>query len=123
MAWTCSPFVRRRMGGSEAIRLGEGPPILHAESYRSDGHHVAELSAGYRSEEEVERWRALDPIDAFTMACVATGVLTPADVARLTEFARVTVQDALTFARASRAMTWEDLSSMAATYPAFEAGR
>lgn len=106
-----------------AIRLGEGPRILHAECYRFDGHHVAELSPGYRSQEEVARWRALDPIDAFTSACVATGVLTPADVARLTEDASVTVEDALTFARAGRAPTWEDLSSMAATYPAFEARR
>lgn len=103
-----------------AIRRGEGPRILHAECYRFDGHHVAELSPGYRSEEEVARWRALDPIDAFTGACVAAGVLTQDGVARLTEEARVTVEDALTFAREGRAPTWNDLSSMAGTYPAFE---
>lgn len=45
-------------------RGGEGPSFLECETYRFVGHHTAEatMGLGYRSEEEIERWRARDPL-------------------------------------------------------------
>jgi TPP-dependent pyruvate/acetoin dehydrogenase alpha subunit len=42
-------------------RRGEGPSLIEALTYRVAGHLVAD-PAGYRSSEEVEAWRARDPI-------------------------------------------------------------
>lgn len=52
----------------ERARSGEGPSLIEATTYRLHGHTESEknfLAAEYRSEDEVEAWRAKDPISAF----------------------------------------------------------
>ncbi len=46
-------------------RSGGGPTFLEFSTYRYEGHHTFELTAGlrYRSEDEVAAWRARDPVD------------------------------------------------------------
>jgi TPP-dependent pyruvate/acetoin dehydrogenase alpha subunit len=46
-------------------RSGGGPTLLEFSTYRYHGHHTFELKSRltYRSEEEVARWRARDPLD------------------------------------------------------------
>ncbi len=48
----------------DAARAGGGPAFLECETYRFVGHHTAEatMGLGYRSDEEIERWRARDPL-------------------------------------------------------------
>ena len=54
--------------GAEAIRLcreGRGPGFIEAQTYRYSGHFSAEakvLSTPYRTDEEIQAWRAKDPI-------------------------------------------------------------
>lgn len=45
-------------------RAGEGPTFLEFTTYRFYGHHTFELKdrLRYRSEDEVEQWRARDPL-------------------------------------------------------------
>ena len=46
-------------------RTGAGPAFIEAETYRYSGHFSAEamvLATPYRTEEEIEGWRAKDPI-------------------------------------------------------------
>jgi acetoin:2,6-dichlorophenolindophenol oxidoreductase subunit alpha len=45
-------------------RAGGGPSFLEFTTYRYEGHHTFELSAGlhYRDPEEVAAWRARDPL-------------------------------------------------------------
>lgn len=45
-------------------RAGGGPSFLECETYRFVGHHTAEatMGLGYRSDEEIEGWRARDPL-------------------------------------------------------------
>ena len=53
---------------SEAVRrarAGEGPTLIEALTYRLGPHTTADDTARYRDEEEVERWRAFDPIDRY----------------------------------------------------------
>jgi pyruvate dehydrogenase E1 component alpha subunit len=46
-------------------RSGEGPSFLECRTYRFVGHHTAErtMKLGYRSDEEIERWRERDPLE------------------------------------------------------------
>jgi len=45
-------------------RAGDGPSFLEARTYRFFGHHTAEriMKLGYRTEEEIDLWRARDPL-------------------------------------------------------------
>jgi pyruvate dehydrogenase E1 component alpha subunit len=49
----------------DRARAGDGPSLLEFSTYRYEGHHTFELSAGlhYRDPEEVARWRTRDPLD------------------------------------------------------------
>lgn len=45
-------------------RSGDGPSFLECLTYRFEGHHTMErrFRLGYRTAEEIERWRARDPL-------------------------------------------------------------
>lgn len=46
-------------------RSGGGPSFLEFNTYRFEGHHTFELTAGlrYRSDDEVAAWRSRDPVE------------------------------------------------------------
>jgi pyruvate dehydrogenase E1 component alpha subunit len=46
-------------------RAGEGPTLIEAVTYRLGPHTTSDDPARYRSDEEVERWTALDPLPRF----------------------------------------------------------
>ena len=48
-------------GAVDRARLGEGPTLVEAVTYRWFGHYAGD-KADYRDAEEVEKWRALDPL-------------------------------------------------------------
>ncbi|MBL8583764.1 MAG: thiamine pyrophosphate-dependent dehydrogenase E1 component subunit alpha, partial [Rhizobiaceae bacterium] len=43
-------------------RAGEGPTLIEAITYRHGDHSMRANLPGYRQDEEVERWKAMDPI-------------------------------------------------------------
>ena len=48
----------------EIARKGGGPSLIEAKTYRWEGHYTGDgyAKGGYRSIEEVEAWKAKDPI-------------------------------------------------------------
>ena len=50
------------MKAIERARSGEGPTLIEALSYRMGGHSTSDDPRRYRTEEEMEYWRARDPI-------------------------------------------------------------
>nr|MBX2883548.1 thiamine pyrophosphate-dependent dehydrogenase E1 component subunit alpha [Granulosicoccus sp.] len=63
----------------EHARNGEGPSLIEARTYRTRGHVEAEatfLGSTYRTEEEVEMWKARDPITAFASQLLESGQAT-----------------------------------------------
>jgi acetoin:2,6-dichlorophenolindophenol oxidoreductase subunit alpha len=48
----------------DRARSGGGPTFLECRTYRFFGHHTAErtMKLGYRTEEEIARWRERDPL-------------------------------------------------------------
>lgn len=54
-------------------REGKGPTLIEAMTYRYGPHATADDPSLYRSEEEVEEWRAKDPIDRLRRFLEARG--------------------------------------------------
>jgi 2-oxoisovalerate dehydrogenase E1 component alpha subunit len=50
------------MKALERARSGEGPTLIEALSYRMGGHSTSDDPRRYRTEEEMDYWRARDPI-------------------------------------------------------------
>jgi len=67
---------------AQHVRSGEGPAFLEALCYRFRGHSMADAEF-YRSKEEVERWRASDPILQMKTQMLADGAIDEAGIAKL----------------------------------------
>ena len=85
---------------SEAVdraRAGRGPGFLRCRTYRYEGHHTMErrVKVSYRSAEEIDSWRALDPLPR------AAAPLGPALVAGCDEEVAALLAGAERFALAS----------------------
>src|SRR5580700_7869427 len=62
----------------ERVRTERRPVLVEAVTYRFRGHSMADPEQ-YRTKEEVEAWRARDPIPSFGELLVREGVLTQAE--------------------------------------------
>jgi pyruvate dehydrogenase E1 component alpha subunit len=49
---------------AERARAGEGPTFIEGKTYRYRGHYEGDPQV-YRAQEEIEEWRARDPISTF----------------------------------------------------------
>jgi 2-oxoisovalerate dehydrogenase E1 component alpha subunit len=50
----------------EHARGGNGPMLVEAHTYRLEAHTNADDASRYREQDEIERWRAADPLDRLT---------------------------------------------------------
>ena len=98
------------MATGEAVaraRRGEGPCFIEAETYRIKGHmeFEKELLAGgkYRELEEIEAWRAKDPITRWGDTLVKSGVTTAAKLEEIGAKVARAVDDAVAFSHKSEA--------------------
>ena len=82
-------------------RTERQPSLLETVTYRLRGHSVVD-PARYRSKEEADRLRSLDPVPAFRARLVENGILDEAGAQRLDEQAEKQVDDAVRFAEDSR---------------------
>ncbi len=88
------------LAAADHIRSGKGPYFLEIKTYRYRGHSVSD-PASYRSKEELEEYKARDPIltleDRILKSKVATREELDAIQARITH----EIDDAVAFAEAS----------------------
>ncbi len=83
----------------ERARQGEGPTLVEAVTYRLTGHMFGDTQP-YRSRDEVENWRAKDPLAVARQRLHKQGV--PAEtIARVDAEVEAEIQAALSFARSS----------------------
>lgn len=61
---------------AERARRGGGPTLIEAITYRMGPHTTSDDPTRYRSDAELEYWRARDPIDRYRVYLQATGVWT-----------------------------------------------
>jgi pyruvate dehydrogenase E1 component alpha subunit len=81
-------------------RRGEGPTLLEFQTYRYKGHSRGD-PGGYRSAEELETWRARDPLPRFRQALVAEHGASVAQLETLEQACQAEVEAAVAFAQAS----------------------
>lgn len=84
----------------DVARSGAGPTLLEAMTYRYRGHHEGDPMS-YRPREELEAWRARDPIPRFRAWLGQRGWLADEEEARLAAEVQAEVDRATEFARSS----------------------
>ncbi len=91
----------------EKARRGDGPTVIEARMYRITPHSSDDDDRSYRSREEVEENKRLDPFLVNRTRLEAEGILTPAMVDEMESRAKSIVDEAVQYA-------------MQAPYPAVE---
>jgi acetoin:2,6-dichlorophenolindophenol oxidoreductase subunit alpha len=84
----------------DRARRGEGPTLLENVTYRWKGHSKSDKNL-YRTKDEIEEWKAKDPLLRFEDAVRQAGSLTDADIDRVRAQAREAVRDAVRIANAA----------------------
>lgn len=97
-------------GAVARARSGGGPSLLECRTYRTRPHAEGMRDGGYRSQEEIDSWKARDPITAFSKAIIDAGTVTAADLQAVDDAIVAEVADAVAFATDS---PWPDPATVA----------
>lgn len=63
---------------ADRARAGGGTTVIEAVTYRMVDHNTADSASLYRTEDEAEYWRPLDPVDRFERYLTERGLVDPA---------------------------------------------
>ena len=66
----------------EILLAGRGPALLDVVTYRVSGHSPSDSST-YRTQEEIDAWKACDPVAAFGRKLVSIGVASESELEAL----------------------------------------
>ena len=94
---------------ADFVRRGAGPFLLELRTYRFRAHSMADPEL-YRAKDEVEQWKARDPIALFTGRLREWGLLTDADLAAIEASVAAEVDEAVAVAEAGPWEPVEDLT-------------
>lgn len=90
-------------------RAGDGPTLIEAITYRMMMHTTADDPKRYRTDEEVAKWTARDPIARFETYLKNTNRLTTADMKAIAESADATIEEGVNAAEEAMAGTPDPL--------------
>ncbi|MDD6266155.1 MAG: thiamine pyrophosphate-dependent enzyme [Clostridia bacterium] len=84
----------------ELLLAGKGPALLDVVTYRVSGHSPSDSST-YRTVEEIEAWKAADPIVAYRNKMIKGGVITEDEfnavdekiISRMTDIMKLAIND------------------------------
>ena len=96
--------VRRVVGDAVGrARRGEGPTLIEAITYRLSGHSEGESAfvSAYRTDEEIESWKARDPVTCFRDLILAEAGITAAEMDAIDAEEQAGIEAAVEFAEAS----------------------
>jgi pyruvate dehydrogenase E1 component alpha subunit len=82
----------------EKIRAGDGPVLIEAKTYRMTGFSTGD-TGGYQRPEEIEDWKAKDPIDLAEKTLADQGIYTVEEMAEKKDQVRKEVRDAIEYAK------------------------
>ena len=88
----------------EAVRralAGEGPTLIEARTYRFSPHTSNDDDRRYRTQDEIEEWKRVDPIPRFAAYLKEYGLLSDDEERAIGEEAERIVRDAVKAAEAS----------------------
>ena len=82
-------------------RSGGGPTLIECKTYRTRAHAEGMRDGGYRSTEDVDKWKLRDPIKMLAGAVVADGGITQVELDRVVAEVKAAIDDAVEFAKNS----------------------
>jgi pyruvate dehydrogenase E1 component alpha subunit len=82
------------------VREGQGPVFVETETYRYFGHSKSDRNL-YRTKEEIDRWRELDPILRVRRALLENGILLEDQLDEIDQEALQVIEAAVEFAENS----------------------
>lgn len=93
------------MSAVDNARSGTGPAFIECKTYRYLGHYSGErhMKVNYRSNEEMEYWKARDPLDLWSARLVSEGICTREEIDQLRQQIDDEIAQGLDFARQSPA--------------------
>ncbi|MEJ2725414.1 MAG: thiamine pyrophosphate-dependent dehydrogenase E1 component subunit alpha, partial [Deltaproteobacteria bacterium] len=99
---------------SKAVRRArakEGPTLIECKTYRWRGHHEGDPNQGgrYRTKEDIEVWKAKDPLARFAEKLLADKVLTKKKRAEFEKAVLMEIDEAVAFANESSFPSPEEL--------------
>lgn len=93
---------------AEFVRGESRPFLLELRAYRFRAHSMADPEL-YRKRDEVEQWRARDPIAAFMARLKAEGVLADPEIAAVEAAVATEIEQAV---RVAEAGPWEPVEDL-----------
>jgi pyruvate dehydrogenase E1 component alpha subunit len=76
---------------------GEGPTLIEAKTYRYRGHYEGDPMV-YRPKGELEEWRKRDPIPAFRLRLIQSGIINEGEIEELMGSVQEQLDEAVTYA-------------------------
>jgi pyruvate dehydrogenase E1 component alpha subunit len=96
----CEPVYEAISKAAERARKGDGPTLLEMRTYRYKGHSMSD-PAKYRTKEELEQYKSLDPIDNVLQTIKKNKYATDSDLSEIQDRVKQKVQESIDFAEES----------------------
>src|SRR6185436_18352243 len=93
---------------AQRARSGGGPTLIECRTYRTRSHAEGMRDVGYRTQEEVEAWKARDPLKRLKEQLLAEGTAVEGDFASIEAEVKSTIEEAVEFAKNS---PWPDATT------------
>tara|TARA_B110000503_G_scaffold136309_1_gene218410 strand:- start:948 stop:1985 length:1038 start_codon:yes stop_codon:yes gene_type:complete len=97
---SCEPVHNAIERAVARARKGDGPTLLEMRTYRYKGHSMSD-PAKYRTKEELEEYKTLDPIESALQVIKKNKYATEAELKDIQEKVKAQVQESITFAEES----------------------
>ena len=91
------------------VRDGKGPVLFEAKTYRYKGHHLGDHE-GYRTKEEVKKWRKRDPILKLKKKLIDEKILKQSEIDEMTARIGKELDEAVEFAKNSPGPSVENVT-------------
>ena len=96
----CEPVHEAIARAVDRARKGDGPTLLEMRTYRYKGHSMSD-PAKYRTKEELEEYKTLDPIESALTKIKQNKYATEAEIKKIQERVKNQVQESIDFSEAS----------------------
>jgi pyruvate dehydrogenase E1 component alpha subunit len=85
----------------ERARERGGPTLIECKTYRILGHYVGDPGTDYRTKEEVEQWKKLDPLVIHRKKLLVSGIATEQNLIEIDKGIQREIEEAVIFAQKS----------------------
>ena len=117
---SCEAVHKAISEAAEHARQGNGPTLLEMKTYRYRGHSMSD-PATYRTKEELEEYKKLDPIELVLTTLKKNNWITEAEIEAAEAKVKAIIEEAVQFADASPfpepAELYKDVYSDEVPYP------